>query len=73
LDLEISQSDIPQPAPYSLEVVTTSGESVWKGTPELAQGKLVSHLTTGLGKGAYWVRLFGPNAQLIREFGLRVE
>ncbi len=73
LALEISQSDISQTAPYSLEVVTTLGESVWKGTPDLADKKLVGHVTTGLGKGPYWVRLFGPNAQLIREFGLRVE
>jgi hypothetical protein len=71
--LEISQSDIPSAASYSLEVVTTSGDSAWKGIPETVTGKLVGHIPHGLGKGFYWVRLFGPNASLIREFGLQVE
>ena len=73
LDLEISQSDIPSATSYSLEVVTTAGDSVWKGTPEIAGGKLIGHIPKGLGRGAYWVRLFGPQTDLIREFGLRVK
>jgi hypothetical protein len=73
LDLEISQSDIPAAAGYVVEVVTTSGDSAWKGTPEIAAGKLVSHLSKGLSKGSYWVRLSGSNAVLVREFGLRVD
>jgi hypothetical protein len=73
LDLEISLSDIPLAASYRLEVVTTSGDSAWKGTPEMMAGKLVSHVPKGLTKGVYWVRLFGSDAALIREFGLRVD
>ena len=73
LDLEISRSDIPVAAAYSLEVVTQSGDSAWKGTAEAGGGKLVGHLPKGLGRGAYWVRLFGPRSELLREFGLQVE
>lgn len=72
LDLEISQSDIPGATRYSLEVVTTAGDSTWKGTPEIAGGKLVGHIPKGLGPGAYWVRIYGSDSTLIREFGLRV-
>jgi hypothetical protein len=73
LTLEVSQSDIPPEVSYTLEVVTQFGSSEWKGAPERSGGKLIGRLPRGLGKGAYWVRLFGPRAELIREFGLRVE
>jgi anti-sigma factor RsiW len=73
LNLEISQSDIPLEVSYTVEVVTQSGNSQWKGAPERTGGKLIGRLPRGLGKGTYWVRLFGPRAELIREFGLRVE
>jgi predicted anti-sigma-YlaC factor YlaD len=73
LDLEISQSDVPPPGPYSMEVATTSGDSAWKGTGEITGPKIVGHVSKGLGKGTYWVRLYGSSSELIREFGLRVE
>jgi hypothetical protein len=73
LDLEISEPDIPSAATYSLEVVTLAGDSVWKSTPEVSGGKLVGHLPKGLDKGPYWVRLFGADGTLIREFGLQVQ
>lgn len=72
LNLEISESDIPPEVNYTLEVVTRSGDSEWQGAPERAGGKLMGRLPKGLGKGVYWVRLFGPRAELIREFGLQV-
>jgi anti-sigma factor RsiW len=73
LDLEISEPDIPAAARYSLEVVTLAGDSAWKGAPELSGGKLVGHVQKGFDKGPYWVRLFGADGTLIREFGLQVQ
>lgn len=73
LDLEISEPDIPPGASYSMEVVTLTGESAWKGTPQARGGKLVGRLEKGLDKGPYWVRLSGAEGTLIREFGLQVQ
>jgi Putative zinc-finger len=73
LDLEISEPDIPPAATYSLEVVTLAGDSAWKGAPDLREGKLVGHVQKALDKGPYWVRLFGADGTLIREFGMQVQ
>jgi hypothetical protein len=73
LDLEISEPDVPPAATYSVEVVTLAGESAWKGTPQMKEKKLVGRVDKGLDKGPYWVRLFGGDGTLIREFGLQVQ
>jgi hypothetical protein len=73
LTIEIPRSDLAPIAGYTLEVVTLSGRAEWKGTPETASGKLVCHLPKGLVKGRYWVRVYDPQVELIREFGLSVE
>ena len=73
LDLEISEPDIPAGGAYSMEIVTLTGESAWKGTPQARGGKLVGHVEKGLDKGPYWVRLSGADGTLIREFGLQVQ
>jgi hypothetical protein len=33
-------------------------------------GKLVATMSKPLGSGVYWVRLYGKDSQLLREFGL---
>jgi hypothetical protein len=73
LDLQISEPDISPAATYSLEIVTLAGDSAWKGIPEMSRGKLVGHVQKGLDTGPYWVRLFGADGTLIREFGLQVQ
>lgn len=65
LDLKIDFRDV-RPAPgYRVEVVDSTGRRVWfGGTP--------AHLTKGLPKGKYWVRLLTDTGEWLREYGLRV-
>ncbi len=77
LDLVIDGTSLPAASAYRLQIVNASGKSVWSG-PAVASGeKLSAHLTTGLGPGVYWVRLYASQvpgeAGLLREFGLRLE
>jgi hypothetical protein len=55
---------------YSVDVVDASGSSVWKGVVSDVDGKLVTTLPRPLVRGVYWVRLYGSNSELLREFGL---
>ncbi len=57
---------------YRVEVVTEAGRVVWTRQTEAGSGKLSVRVREGLGRGAYWVRVYDASG-LLREFGLRVE
>jgi hypothetical protein len=73
LDLAVDIPDLPSAASYRVEVVTTTGSRVWEGAPHTAGGKLSAHLPQGLRPGAYWVRLYATPADLLSEYGLRIQ
>lgn len=65
--------DLPDLAPgraYRVEVVDAAGSPVWKGAVSDSNGKLVATIPRPLGKGVYWVRLYGADSELLREFGM---
>ncbi len=65
--------DLPDLAPgreYRAEVVDAAGSPVWKGAVSDINGKLVATMPRPLGKGVYWVRLYGADSELLREFGI---
>jgi len=70
LRLTIDQPDLTPTNEYSVDVVDASGSSVWKGVVSDVDGKLVTTLPRPLVRGVYWVRLYGSNSELLREFGL---
>ena len=55
---------------YRIEVVDATGRPVWKGAVAQAEGKLVGQMSRPLSNGVYWVRLYGPDSELVKEFGL---
>ena len=57
---------------YRLELVDAAGSPVWQGAVTATQSKLVAPMSKPLGRGVYWVRLYGADSQLLREFGLSV-
>ena len=68
-DLRITVPDLPD-APYRVEVVDASGGTVWSGRA-VASGRRIRVLEPkALRAGAYWVRLYSENGELLREFGL---
>jgi hypothetical protein len=72
LDLTVDRTDLPAASAYRLEVVSSSGRSLWSGAAQVEPQSLSARVTTRLALGAYWVRLYSDD-QLRREFGLRVE
>ena len=73
LSLEIDLSELPAFPHYRLEVVNSMGKPVWQ-TPVAGRERRISQpLTTGLAAGQYYVRLYNPSGELLREFGLRVD
>jgi anti-sigma factor RsiW len=76
LDLSISAADVPPAAEYHLEVVTSTGKSIWNGPVSAGDGRLSAHLARSLSAEMYWVRLYAlsaPRAELLAEYGLQVK
>jgi hypothetical protein len=65
LDLKIDLKDVRPASGYRVEVVDAAGRRVWFGGPP-------AHLTKGLLKGDYWVRLLTDNGEWLREYSLVV-
>ncbi len=72
LELTVDRADLPSELAYRLDVVSSTGHSLWSGAAQLAAQNLSARVTTRLAPGAYWVRLYS-GGQLRREFGLRIE
>ena len=70
LELDIETPDLRSGSQYRIEVVDASGGPVWNGAVTETGGKLAAHMPKTLGAGVYWVRLYGVDSQLLREFGL---
>ena len=65
---------IPAPVagPFTVEVVTDGGSTVWKGSADIRDGFAVAQVAKALKKGSYWVRLYS-GARLISEHGLEAQ
>jgi hypothetical protein len=72
LDLSIPATELPPAPQYRLEVVSSTGESVWSGWVTAGTDKLSAHVTRSLEAGMYWVRLYTLPADLLAEYGLQV-
>jgi hypothetical protein len=70
LRLSIDLPDLVSTGAYRVEVVDAAGTPVWKGTVSDIDGKLVATMSKPLGNGVYWVRLYGKDSELLREFGV---
>jgi hypothetical protein len=70
LQLNIDLPDLVSAGEYRVEVVNAAGSPVWKGAASNINGKLVATISRPLGKGVYWVRLYGGDSELLREFGM---
>jgi hypothetical protein len=68
--LNIDLPDLVPGREYRVEVVDAAGSPVWKGAVADSNGTLIATVSRLLGKGLYWVRLYGPDSELLREFGM---
>jgi hypothetical protein len=58
---------------YRLEVVDAFGAGVWRGSVRPAAERAPVALGRSLRRGQYWVRIYEPSGDLLREFGLAVD
>jgi hypothetical protein len=72
LDLKIEAPDLAPGKEYRLEVADAAGRPVWRGAASGSGGKLVASMSQTLSIGVYWVRLYGADSELLREFGISV-
>jgi len=70
LRLSIDLRDLVSTAAYRVEVVDAAGNPAWKGAVSDIDGKLVATMSKPLENGVYWVRLYGKDSELLREFGV---
>jgi hypothetical protein len=73
LHLSIEAPDLIPGRDYRMELVDASGGLIWKGAATESAGKLVAEVSEPLSAGVHWVRLYGANSELLREFGLLVK
>lgn len=73
LDLRIDAQEASQPGECRIQVVDAAGLEVWHGAATPSGGELQVRVSSPLPAGIYWVRLYGPDAALIQEFGLRLK
>lgn len=73
LSLTVDLTELPAFASYRLEIVERTGKRVWEKVARPADGKIVQTTTTGLQAGQYYVRLYAPNDELLREFSLGIK
>ena len=70
LRLSIDLPDLVSGREYRAEVVDATGSPIWTGAVSKVDGKLTATLSKPLRNGLYWVRLYGADSELLREFGL---
>jgi len=73
LRISIDQPDLVPTGKYRVRVVDAAGVTIWKGPVLDIEGKLVAILPQPLAKGVYWVRLYGADSELLREFGMSAQ
>lgn len=74
LRLHIDLTELPGNPLLRLEIADHEGKTVWRTPVELPYEKnLAVALDKKLRPGSYWVRVYGVQSRLLREFGLRLE
>ncbi len=58
---------------YRLEIVDAAGRPAYQSTEAVRNDKLQATLVRGLPAGAYFVRLYNPAGELLREYALTVQ
>jgi hypothetical protein len=69
--LRLDLADVPAAPQYRLEMVDGSGNRIWQTTVR-ARGSKADFKVPGTQPGVYFVRLYQPPGELLREYGFEV-
>ena len=70
--LRLDLANLPASPEYRLEMVDRSGHRVWQATVP-ARGSIAGFKVPGTQPGIYFVRVYRPPEELLREYGLEVQ
>jgi hypothetical protein len=70
--LTVDLTELPAFPSYKLTIVGSMGKQVWETEARPQSGKINVPIKRGLGARQYYVRLYAPSNDLLREFSLAV-
>jgi anti-sigma factor RsiW len=70
LSLRMDLTDLPAHTVYRVVVVDERGRRVWDGAATPRDGSLMATVPKHLPTGRYYVRLYSPAEELLREYGI---
>jgi hypothetical protein len=70
--LRLDLANLPDSSGYRLEMVDRSGNRVWQATVP-ARGSKADFKVPRMQPGVYFVRVYGPSGELLREYGFEAE
>jgi hypothetical protein len=73
LELSLDTQGLPSFPSYPLEVVDESGQQQYESRVTAEQSAVRASLRAGLRRGTYFIRLYSPSRELLREYGLQID
>jgi hypothetical protein len=73
LTLVLDLTDLQQFSEYTLEIVDAGGHPAFQSSGAAQSNKLQITLAKSLAAGAYFVRVYAPTRELLREYALTVQ
>jgi hypothetical protein len=70
LNLSMDLTEVSAFPSYRVELVDARGARLWEGPAAIEQGRAAARVPRKLSAGRYYVRLYSPAAELLREYGL---
>jgi len=73
LELSLDTTALASYSNYQVETVDTAGHLQAQSPARTSEGKVIAALAKGLERGNYFIRLYSPSHELLREYGLVVD
>jgi hypothetical protein len=73
LELSLDIKGLPAYALYTVETVDALGKVQAQSTAPVSEGRVKTSLSKGLRPGNYFIRLYAPSRELLREYGLVID
>ena len=73
LALRLDTQGLASFSSYPLEVVDESGHLQYESQVQAEQSGVRASLPVGLHRGTYFIRLYSPSRELLREYGLQID
>jgi hypothetical protein len=73
LELSLDTQGLPSFSGYALEVVDESARLQYQSHVKAEQSAVRASLPAGLRRGTYFIRLYSPARELLREYGLQID